>query len=211
MIAPVRDATVYIVDDDAAVRDSLSLLLGLHGYATKCFASADSFLAEVDPEHPGCVLLDLRMPGTDGLAAQARLNERGITLPVIVLTAHGDAANARASLKAGAYDFLEKPADEALLVRTIEGALAAEAEARATAERRETFQWRLGRLTPREREIFDHIVRGRHNREIAVDLAISPRTVEVHKARLMDKLGVERMAEMYRIAMDLGLMPDLPR
>ncbi|MGH8802899.1 MAG: response regulator transcription factor [Casimicrobiaceae bacterium] len=211
MSAPLLDATVYIVDDDAAVRDSLTLLLGLRRYATQCFATAEAFLAAVDSKHSGCVLLDLRMPGVDGLAAQAELTARGITMPVVVLTAHGDAASARASLKAGAYDFLEKPADEALLVRTIEAALAAEAEARATADRRATFQWRLTRLTPREREIFDHIVRGRHNREIAVDLAISPRTVEVHKARLMDKLGVERMAEMYRMAMDLGLMPDSPR
>ena len=211
MSTPARDATVYIVDDDAAVRDSLSLLLGLRGYVTQCFETAEAFLDAVDPQRPGCVLLDLRMPGIDGLTAQARMGARGITMPIIVLTAHGDAASARGSLKAGAFDFLEKPADEALIVRTIEGALAAAAEARASAERRETFLWRLGRLTPREREIFDHIVRGRHNREIAVDLAISPRTVEVHKARLMDKLGVDRMAEMYRMAMDLGLMPEPPR
>lgn len=210
MIA-ARDAIVYIVDDDAAVRDSLALLLGLRGYATQSFATAEAFLEAVDAQHAGCVLLDLRMPGMDGLAAQARMAARGITMPIIVLTAHGDAASARASLKAGAFDFLEKPADEALLVKTIEAALAAAAEARASAERREAFLWRLGRLTPREREIFDHIVRGRHNREIAVDLAISPRTVEVHKARLMDKLGVDRMAEMYRMAMDLGLMPEPPR
>lgn len=211
MTTGTRQATVYIVDDDGAVRDSLSLLLGLHGYATECFATAEAFLVAVDTQRPGCVLLDLRMPGADGLAVQQELSRRGVTLPVIVLTAHGDAASARASLKTGAFEFLEKPADEALLVRTIEAALTAEAEARAVAERRSTFQWRLARLTPREREIFDHILHGRHNREIAVDLAISPRTVEVHKARLMDKLGVERMAEMYRMAMDLGLMPDPPR
>lgn len=211
MTRPARAAIVYIVDDDAAVRDSLALLLGLRGYATQCFATGEAFLEAVDPQHSGCVLLDLRMPGVGGLATQAEMAARGITMPIIVFTAHGDAASARASLKAGAYDFLEKPADDALLVRTIEGALAAEAEARASAERRDTFQARLARLTPREREIFDHIVRGRHNREIAVDLAISPRTVEVHKARLMDKLGVDRMAEIYRIAMDLGLASDPPR
>jgi FixJ family two-component response regulator len=208
MTKPAREATVYIVDDDAAVRDSLSLLLGLRGYATRCFETGEAFLEGVEAHAAGCVLLDLRMPGMDGLAAQERMARQGITMPIIVLTAHGDAASARASLKAGAFDFLEKPADEALIVRTIEAALAAAAEARANAERREAFLWRLGRLTPREREIFDHIVRGRHNREIAVDLAISPRTVEVHKARLMDKLGVDRMAEMYRMAMDLGLLPE---
>ena len=199
---------VHIVDDDHAVRDSLSLLLGLRGYATRTFASGDEFLAAVDPAASGCVLLDLRMPGTEGLAVQSRLAAQGIGMPVIVLTAHGDAANARAALKGGAFEFLEKPVDDALLAKTIEAALTLDAQARALAERHEMLKRQLERLTPREREVLDRVVRGQHNREIAVEFGISPRTVEVHKARIMDKLQVERMPELIRIALELGLVSD---
>ena len=199
---------VYIVDDDNAVRDSLSLLLGLRGYATKAFSTGDEFLAAVDAATPGCVLLDLRMPGTEGLGVQSALAARGIRMPVIVLTAHGDAASARAALKAGAFEFLEKPVDDALLGKTIEAALAQDAQARATAERREMLTRQLERLTPREREVLERVVRGRHNREIALEFGISPRTVEVHKARVMDKFQVERMPELIRIALELGLVSD---
>ena len=199
---------VHIVDDDHAVRDSLSLLLGLRGYATRTFASGDEFLAAVDPAASGCVLLDLRMPGTEGLAVQSRLTAQGIGMPVIVLTAHGDAANARTALKGGAFEFLEKPVDDALLAKTIEAALTQDAQARALAERREMLKRQLERLTPREREVLDRVVRGQHNREIAVEFGISPRTVEVHKARIMDKLQVERMPELIRIALELGLVSD---
>ena len=199
---------VYIVDDDNAVRDSLSLLLGLRGYATKSFATGDEFLAVVDAATPGCVLLDLRMPGTEGLGVQSALAARGVRMPVIVLTAHGDAASARAALKAGAFEFLEKPVDDALLGKTIEAALAQDAQARALAERREMLTRQLERLTPREREVLDRVVRGKHNREIALEFGISPRTVEVHKARVMDKFQVERMPELIRIALELGLVSD---
>ncbi len=199
---------VHVVDDDHAVRDSLSLLLGLRGYATRTFASGDEFLAAVDPAASGCVLLDLRMPGTEGLAVQSRLAAQGIGMPVIVLTAHGDAANARAALKGGAFEFLEKPVDDALLAKTIEAALTQDAQARAQAERREMLKRQLERLTPREREVLDRVVHGQHNREIAVEFGISPRTVEVHKARIMDKLQVERMPELIRIALELGLVSD---
>ncbi len=199
---------VHIVDDDNAVRDSLSLLLGLRGYATRTFASGDAFLADIDASASGCILLDLRMPGLEGLAVQSELARRSIAMPIIVLTAHGDAASARAALKGGAFEFLEKPVDDALLGKTIEAALAQDAQARAVAGRREALRRQLERLTPREREVLDRVVRGQHNREIALEFGISPRTVEVHKARIMDKFQVERMPELIRIAIDLGLVTD---
>ncbi|MBU6483552.1 MAG: response regulator transcription factor [Betaproteobacteria bacterium] len=206
-VASLRQV-VHVVDDDNAVRDSLSLLLGLRGYATRTFASGDAFLAEIDASASGCILLDLRMPGVEGLAVQSALATRGIGMPIIVLTAHGDAASARAALKAGAFEFLEKPVDDALLGKTIEAALARDAQERALAGRREVLRRQLERLTPREREVLDRVVRGQHNREIALEFGISPRTVEVHKARIMDKLQVERMPELIRIAIELGLVPD---
>lgn len=193
---------VFIVDDDAAVRDSLALVLGLRGYATRSFARGEDFLATIDCSAGGCILLDLRLPGIDGLAVQAELAARAIALPIIMLTAHGDAATARAALKAGAFDFLEKPIDDAVLRATIEAALARDHEARDRASHRAAWQDRLARLTPREREVLELVVHGRHNREIAAALGISPRTVEVYKARVMDKLQVDRLPDLIRIALD---------
>ena len=196
---------VTIVDDDAGVRDSLSLLLGLHGYAVRTYASGEALLEAVRDEWRGCLLIDLRMPGMDGLALQMALASRGVGLPVIILTAHGDAGNARAALKAGAFDFLEKPVDDALLIEMIEAATRIEAETHAATTERAQVERRMQRLTPRERQVFDLVVAGRHNREIAASLAISPRTVEVYKARLMDKLQVDRLPDLIRIALDFEL------
>lgn len=196
---------VFIVDDDDAVRDSLALLLGLRGYATRSFARGEDFLATIDRSAGGCILLDLLLPGIDGLAVQTELAARQIRLPIIMLTAHGDAATARAALKSGAFDFLEKPIDDAALRAIIEAALARDDEARDHARRRAARQERLARLTPREREVLDLVVQGRHNREIAEALGISPRTIEVYKARIMDKLQIDRLPDLIRIALDLEL------
>jgi RNA polymerase sigma factor (sigma-70 family) len=196
---------VFIVDDDDAVRDSLALLLGLRGYAARAFARGEDFLSAVDRSAHGCLLLDLRMPGMDGLQVQAELAAREITLPIIILTAHGDAATARTALKAGAFDFLEKPIDDAVLRATIEAALARDLEARNRAEHQMALRARLARLTPREREVLEFVVHGRHNREIAAELGISPRTVEVYKARIMDKLQVDRLSDLIRIVLGLNL------
>ncbi|HEX9278036.1 MAG TPA: response regulator [Casimicrobiaceae bacterium] len=200
--------TVSIVDDDAAVRDSLSLLLDLHGYKTRSFARGEDFLGAIDSAARGCVLLDLRMPNVDGIAVQAALAARGITLPVIILTAHGDVASARAALKAGAFDFLEKPIDDTLLLRTIDAALGRDASARIEIERSDALRRRVARLTPRERQVLVAVIDGRHNREIAATLGISPRTVEVYKARLMDKLQIDRLPELIRLALEFRLMED---
>jgi len=195
---------VTIVDDDAGVRDSLSLLLGLHGYAVRAYASGEALLEAVRDDWRGCLLIDLRMPGMDGLALQAALAQRGIALPVIILTAHGDAANARAALKAGAFDFLEKPVDDTLLIEMIEAATRVEAETHAATTERAQVERRMQRLTPRERQVFDLVVAGRHNREIAAALTISPRTVEVYKARMMDKLQVDRLPDLIRLSLNAG-------
>lgn len=198
--------TVLIVDDDDAVRDSLMLLLGLHGYRTQAFGSAEDFLNQIDDEGiRGCMLLDLRLPGMTGLELQAALATRKIALPILILTAHGDIATARHALKAGAFDFIEKPIDPERLIPTIEAALAADATVREDVARRTGLERKLERLTQRERQVLEFVVSGRHNREIAADLGISPRTVEVYKARMMQKLQVERLPDLIRIALDLDL------
>jgi RNA polymerase sigma factor (sigma-70 family) len=196
---------VFVVDDDHAVRDAIGLLLGLRGYAPRVFASGSEFLAAIDGDARGCILLDLRMPELDGLQVQAELGRRGINLPLIMLTAHGDVAAARAALKAGAFDFLEKPIDDALLMTTLDAALAQDRAAGRRAEQQSAMRARLARLTPREMEVLQRVVHGRHNREIASELGISPRTVEAYKARIMDKLQADRLADLIRIALDFGV------
>ena len=190
---------VYIVDDDGAFRDSLALLLSLRGYRTASFASALDFLGAVRPDWCGCVLADIRMPGVSGLEMQRLLAERGVKLPVIVLTAHGDVDSARAAFKANAVDFLEKPFDDAALLTAIESARARARARLARTTVQATQDRTLASLTPREREVLELITRGHHNREVGERLGISPRTVEVHKARLMTKLGARTLSDLIRL------------
>lgn len=191
--------TVFIVDDDPAVRDALGLLLGVHDYRVALFADGESFINAFRPEWRGCVLLDIRMPGIDGLSLQKKLGEIGSQLPVIVMTGHGDVASAREAFRALALDFLEKPLDRERLLAAIDEAFARQRDTlQQVAEEQQNHQL-LARLTPREAEIMERVVAGRHNREIAAELGISPRTVEVHKARMMDKLGVGSVAELVRL------------
>jgi len=193
----VQPLTVYVVDDDASVRDSLALMLGLAGYSTALFADAEAFLAALRPEWAGCVLADLRLPGKSGLELQAALRERGSGLPVVIITAHGDVPAARAAFRADAIDFIEKPFDQAQLVKAIEDAFSAESRRLRRAAENE----KLATLTPREREVLEHAARGLHAKEIAAALGISPRTVEVHKTRIMEKLGVRNVGELVRFAL----------
>jgi FixJ family two-component response regulator len=186
------------------VRDSLSLLLSLKGVRTLPFANAESFIETYRPEWPGCVLTDLRMPGMTGLELQAALRGRGIEVPVVVLTAHGDVATARAALKNGAFDFLEKPIDDAMLLDVLQNALRVDRERRGAAASRSSTDARLERLTAREREILALLAAGHQNREIALKLGISPRTVEVHKARIMEKLDCTSLAELIRLNIAAG-------
>ena len=178
---------VYIIDDDDAVRDSLALLLRLHGFETAVFEGAEAFLNQVTREWSGIVLADLRMPGMSGLELQAELQARGIEFPVIIITAHGETSAARTSFKAGAVDFLEKPIDREQLLNAIRDGVQRETKRVHRAGHAAELSKQLARLTSREREILDMIVAGKHNRDIAKELAISTRTVEVHKARVMSK------------------------
>jgi RNA polymerase sigma factor (sigma-70 family) len=193
------DLAVYVVDDDPAVRDSLSLLLSLRGYRTATFASAEDFLAALRPEWKGCVIADIRMPGMSGLALQEELARRGVRLPVVIVTAHGDVASARAAFKSDAVDFLEKPFDEEGPVAAVEAAFRRERERASREERARGRAAQLAALTGREREVVQLLAEGLHNVEVAERLAISPRTVEVHKARIMAKLGARNLAELIRI------------
>lgn len=194
------ELTVYVVDDDAGVRDSLALMLGLAGYRTALFAHAEAFLAAWRAEWAGCVVADLRLPGKSGLELQAELRARGAMLPFIIITAHGDVPSARSAFQADAVDFLEKPFDHAQLRAAIETAFSRE-DARLA---RAGDAARLAALTAREREVLDLAAKGLHAKEIGSALGISPRTVEVHKTRIMEKLGARNLAELVRFALGAG-------
>ncbi|MFA5242854.1 MAG: response regulator [Sulfuricella sp.] len=196
------DSIVFIVDDDEAVRDSLALLLSLNGFATRVFDSAEHFLAACQPEWAGCLVLDIRMQGMDGLELQRTLNARNVRLPIIVITAHGDVAMAREALKAGAVDFLEKPIDDQLLIANVSIALDRNLQERSVAARSAEREQKMARLTTREREVMLLVAAGKHAREIAAELNISPRTVEVYKARMMEKLQVRNVPELIRVVLD---------
>jgi RNA polymerase sigma factor (sigma-70 family) len=196
-----NNLTVFLVDDDPSVRDALGLLLGVRGYRTAVFASGEAFLKAWQPDWAGCLVADIRMSGMDGLALQRKLQEMGCPLPVIIVTGHGDVSLAREAFKARAVDFLEKPFDDAKLIAAIEEAFSMERSSRMALDRKAQSRQLLDELTPREREVMELVVMGRHNREIAPQLGISVRTVEVHKARLMSKLGVDNVADLVRIAM----------
>jgi FixJ family two-component response regulator len=195
----MTDPTVFVVDDDAAIRDALSLLISLKGLRAAVFASAEDFLAVCSEQWRGCLLTDLQMPGMGGLDLQATLRERGIVLPVVVLTAHGDVATTRAALKNGAVDFLEKPVDDDVLIDVLRNAISIDSQRHRTQTQRNETMTRLGRLTPRERDVLHLLAEGLQHREIAARLAISPRTVEVYKSRMMEKLQCRTLAEVVRI------------
>ena len=190
---------VHIVDDDASVRDSLVVLLESAGFTVQAYNSAVAFLQAVSDRTAGCVLTDVQMPELNGLELQRRMGKQGIRLPVIVMTGHGDVPIAVEAMKAGAADFLEKPFDDEQLLTAISGAIAAGARVRDEAAAVADITKRLAMLTPREREVLDHLVAGQPNKTIAYDLGSSPRTVEVHRARVMEKMGVRSLPELVRM------------
>jgi len=191
--------TVHVVDDDAAVRRSLERLLHSAGYACVSYHSSAAFLDAARELSGGCVLLDVRMPGMDGLELQALLHQLGITLPVIVMTGQGDVQTAVQAMKADAVDFIEKPFDDEVLLRAIEVTLARGGRPDRGREATEAAH-RIAALSPRERQVLDALVAGRPNKQIAFDLGISVRTVEVHRARMMERLGARQLAEAIRLA-----------
>lgn len=194
--------TVFVVDDDAAVRDSLGLMLGVAGYRTALFADAEAFLGAYRSDWAGCVIADLRLPGASGVELQAKLRAIGSNLPVVIITAHGDVPTARQAFLADAVDFIEKPFDQGQLLAAIEAAFSREERRIAEALPRAREQERLASLTAREREVLEYVARGLHAKEIGASLSISPRTVEVHKARIMAKLGARNVMELLRIVLD---------
>ncbi len=193
---------IHVVDDDESLREALLDLLGVAGFETRGYGSTGEFLLDPPPDHPGCVLLDVRMPGPSGLELQAAMQQQGATLPVIFLTGHADVASSVRAMKAGAVDFLEKPVTRDTLLEAVRRALARDATLRATRAETQRQDARLAVLTARERDVFDRIVAGRLNKQIADELHISLRTVKAYRAQVMEKLGVATAAELGTLARD---------
>jgi two-component system, LuxR family, response regulator FixJ len=202
---------VYVVDDDPAVRRSLGRLLYSADFECVAYESALAFLQAVPEISGGCVLLDVKMPEIDGLAMQGQLNHLGFRLPVVVITGHGDIPTAVQAMKAGAVDFIEKPFDDERLIAAIEAALADFGRGFADREAATEAVERIATLSPRERQVLDALVAGRPSKVIAYDLGISVRTVEVHRARMLERLGTRRLAEAIRLAVLADLAPDSAR
>ncbi|WP_440996662.1 response regulator transcription factor [Arhodomonas sp. SL1] len=190
--------TVFVVDDDPDVRDSLALLLSAVGRPVETWASADEFLAECDPERPGCLILDVRLPGMNGLTAHGELARRGFHLPVIFISGHGDIPMAVRAVRNGALDFLEKPFSEQSVLDCVDRALAIDAERRSELARTRELDDRLRLLTPREREVMDKLVEGKVNKIVARELNCSTRTVEIHRARVLHKMEVDNVSQLVR-------------
>lgn len=198
-------ARVYIIDDDDAVRDSLSLQLEATGYEVAAFPSAIGFLEIARTLQPGCVISDVQMPDMDGMELQRRLTDMKLDFPVVIVTGHADVALAVRAMKAGAVDFIEKPFGEQAILESLRHAQTRFAAQRASAQAGATAREKLATLTPREREVFDEMVRGKQNKVIAYDLDISPRTVEVHRARVLEKLEARSLSELVRLALAAGV------
>jgi two-component system response regulator FixJ len=197
----ISEPTVFVVDDDQAMRSSLKWLIESIGMKVRTFGSADEFLSSYYPGRAGCLLLDVRMPGMSGLELQEHLARRELQLPVIIITGHGDVAMAVKAMKAGAVDFIEKPFNDEELLGSIRKALEHGERQRALQFQRAEIAARLAELTPREHEVMDMVTEGRANREIASALGVSAKTVEAHRARVMDKMRASSLAELVRMAL----------
>jgi two-component system, LuxR family, response regulator FixJ len=196
--------TIFVIDDHASVRQALGEMLSVFGYSVKTYDSADSFLRTLDDRHSGCIVADVRMPGTDGIALVRELARRGVALPVVLISGHADVPMAVAAIKSGAHDFIEKPVDDALLVAAINRALAGTFEQHDIQKSRNALGLRFARLTPRQVEIFDLVVEGFTSHAISEKLNISARTVESYRAEIMEKMRAESVAGLVRQAIRLG-------
>ena len=194
-----------MVDDDEAVRKAISRLLRSAGIAAAVFASPSEFLAQYNPEMPGCLVLDMAMPDLDGLQLQTALNEKGCILPIIFLTGHGDVSKSVQAMKQGAFDFLSKPAKDKDLLTAVRAAFERDAVARQEQARLSEICARLNTLTPREREVLEHVAAGQLNKQIASDLGITEATVKMHRAHVMEKMKVESVAELTRLTERFGI------
>ena len=198
---------IHVIDDDADVRQSLAFLLTTAGLSVRVHESADAFLKVLAEVQEGCIVTDVRMPGIDGIELQRQLSARGIRLPVIMMTGHGDVALAVEAMKAGAIDFIEKPYDNRMLLNALDNGFARIEDREKEASAIQSARDGIERLTPREKDVLLGLIDGKANKIIAFELDISPRTVEIYRANLMDKLGVRSVAEAVRIAFAAGLVP----
>jgi two-component system response regulator FixJ len=204
------EPTVFVVDDDRAMRDSLRWLLESVGLTVRTYSTAADFLREYEPAQPGCLVLDVRMPGMSGLDLQAELVRRGAGLPTIVVTGHAEVPMAVRAVKAGAVDFIEKPFSDQLLLDRVRQALEIDRLEREVRHRREEARRRLESLSAREREVLGLVAAGKANKEIAASLGLSPKTVEVHRAHVMSKMAVDSLAELIRVALLAGAIRENP-
>ena len=196
-----HEPIVHLIDDDEDVRKALAFLLSSVGHAVRVYESADAFLARLGELRAGCIVSDVRMPDMDGLQLQRILREKSVNLPVIIMTGHADVGLAVQVMKEGAVDFLEKPFSDDVLLRAIEGALARHNAAHRQDDELAVTNARLANLSERERQVLDGLVAGHPNKTIAYDLKLSPRTVEVHRANVMTKMGAGSLSELVRMAM----------
>ncbi len=208
MTAESGPTTVFLVDDDAAVLTALSRLLRAKGHAVQAFASAEELLQQWSPESPGCLVLDVALPGLNGLALQRRLAESGHALSIVFLTANGDIPMTVEAIKAGAVDFLTKPVKATALLDAVERALAQDALLRVAQAGSDELKERLATLTPREVEVLEQLVAGKLNKQAAADLGIVERTVKFHRARIMERMRASSFAELVLMASKLGIGPD---
>jgi two-component system response regulator FixJ len=199
-------AAIHIVDDDPAIRDSLATLLESLDYRVFSHDGAGAFLG-ANPQEADCLIIDVRMPGMDGLELQAELTRRGLRIPVIVMTGHAEVPLAVRAMKAGAVDFVEKPFDQAILVGAMERAIEIGRQVGQNQKLDAAVTARLAQLTPREREVLEALVAGKPNKIIAFDLNISPRTVEIHRARVMEKMAARTLSDLVRMALSAGISP----
>lgn len=203
--------TVFIVDDDEAVRSSLKLLLKTLGVSAVAYASAPEFLAAFDASRAGCLVLDIRMPGMSGLELQQALNARGALLPIVFITGHGDVPMAVEAMREGAMDFLQKPFRDQDLIDRINKALERDRAGRELLSNRARLQARIAALSPREQQVLAQITQGKINKVIAADLDLSQRTVEIHRSRIMEKMGANSLAHLVRMVIDAGTVPPVTR
>ena len=202
-----EDVRIFVVDDELDLCRAIERLLRAEGYEVECFQSGEAFLDALRPDAFGCALLDLSMPGIDGLETQRRLAERGARLPVVFLTARGGIPETVRAIKGGAIDFLSKPVRREPLLQALEAAIEQARTWRAADRARDEWRQRLAKLTPREREVFEHVIAGRLNKVIADRLGTSEQTIKVHRGRVMEKLAADSLADLIRIATLLGIEP----